>query len=93
MAVPQDVVNSIDRHIGRRIRIRRQMLRMSAAEAAAKLGVPQAVLAEYEEGLLRLDARALMRLVAVLGVRIRYFYDGMSVVQDEATPVQRRVND
>ena len=66
---------------------------MSAAEAAAKLGVSQAVLAEYEEGLLRLDARGLMRLTAVLGVRMRYLYDGIAVGQPESLPFQRRVND
>jgi transcriptional regulator with XRE-family HTH domain len=93
MAVSRDDVNSIDRHIGRRVRIRRQMLRMSAAEAAAKLGVPQAVFAEYEDGLLRLDPRALMRLRTVLGVRVRYFYDGITLAPDAAAPVQRRVND
>ena len=89
----RDAVNSIDRHIGRRVRIRRQMLRMSTAEAAAKLGVSQTVFGEYEEGLLRLEPRALMRLMAVLGVHIRYFYDGLAAAADEAAPVQRRVND
>ena len=93
MEVSRDAVNSIDRHIGRRIRIRRQMLRMSTAEAAAKLGVPQSVFGEYEEGLLRLDPRGLMRLMAVLGVRIRYFYDGIVLAPDQAAPFQRRVND
>jgi transcriptional regulator with XRE-family HTH domain len=88
----REPVNSIDRHIGRRIRIRRQLLRMSSAEAAARLGVREAVFAEHEVGLLRLDALALIRLSGVLGVRLRYFYDGL-LASDEAAPVVRRVND
>jgi transcriptional regulator with XRE-family HTH domain len=88
----REPVNSIDRHIGRRIRIRRQLLRMSSAEAAARLGVPEAVFAEYEAGLLRLDARSLLRLVGVLDVRLRFFFDGIVTVE-EAHPAARRVND
>ena len=90
----RDPVNSIDRHIGERIRVRRRLLRMSAAEAAAKLGVSEAVLAEFEAGLLRIDVRTLMRLVPLLGVRMRYFYDGLAAAAEpEAFPLVRRVND
>jgi transcriptional regulator with XRE-family HTH domain len=88
----RESVNSIDRHIGRRIRVRRQLLRMSCAEAAARLGVREAVFAEHEAGLLRVDVPTLIRLSGVLGVRLRYFYDGVEA-SDAAMPVVRRVND
>ena len=72
--------------------MRRQLLRMSCAEAAARLGVSEGVLAEYELGLLRVEARVLCRLVPLLGVRMRYFYDGLA--QDGAlTPLARQAND
>lgn len=93
MDMMRDPVNSIDRHIGRRVRIRRQMLRMSSAEAAAKLGVPIAVLEEYETGVLRLDVRSLVRLAPILSVRMRYFYDGIIAADEAAPPTARRVND
>jgi len=86
----RNTVNSIDRHLGRRLRVRRELLRMSSAEAAARLGVNEAVLAEYELGLLRVDARTLFRLMLLLGVRMRYFYDGLG--SDEIVSA-RRVND
>lgn len=88
----RESVNSIDRHIGRRIRVRRELLRMSPTEAAARLGVREAVFAEHEAGILRIDALALIRLSGVLGVRLRYFYDGM-VATDRSVPYMRRVND
>ncbi len=93
MDLVRNPVNSIDRHIGRRIRIRRQMLRMSPAEAAAKLGVPISVLAEYEGGLLRLDVRSLVRMASLLSVRMRFFYDGVATIDDACLQASRRVND
>ena len=92
MEPTRESVNSIDRHIGQRIRVRRQLLRMSTAEAAARLGVRETVFLEYEAGLLRLDALGLIRLSGVLGVRLRYFYDGMAA-REEASAAVRRVND
>ncbi len=85
-------VNSIDLHIGRRIRIRRLLLRMSVAEAAVRLGVREQVFEEYEAGLLRLDAVGLIRLSGVFGVRMRYFFDGAEMADEELSAV-RRVND
>ncbi len=63
---------------------------MSTTEAAAKLGVCEAVLAEYELGLLRIDARVLFRMVQLLGVKTRYFYEGVAVA---AAVERRRAND
>ncbi len=65
---------------------------MSAAEAAAKLGVSEGVLAEYELGLLRIDARTLFRMVQLFGVKARYFYEGMDVEERRADRL-RRAND
>lgn len=93
MDLLHDPVNPIDRHIGRRISVRRQFVRMSPAEAAAKLGISQSLLAEYEAGLLRADPRMLLRLVSLLGVRLRYFYDGLPGANDVIAPIARRAND
>ncbi len=87
----RESVNSIDRHIGRRIRARRELLRISVAEASARMGVCEVVFAEHEDGLLRINAMALIRLSGVLGVRLRYFYDGL--VASDSVPALRRVND
>ena len=86
-------MNSIDRHIGRRVRIRRELLRMSSTEAAVRLGVSEAILAEYELGLLRIDARTLFRMVQLFGVKTRYFYEGVASDGLAARPFPRRAND
>lgn len=86
-------VNTIDRHIGRRVRIRRELLRMSPTQAAARLGVSEAILAEYELGLLRIDARTLFRMVQLLGVKTRYFYEGVLAEAVVERPVPLRAND
>lgn len=80
-------VNPIDRHVGGRLRARRLFLRISAAEAGARLGCSQAVLAEFETGALRVDPQTMYRLTGLLGVSVRYFYLGLPSA--EAAPAPR----
>jgi transcriptional regulator with XRE-family HTH domain len=76
--MPLNPANAIDRHMGEQLRARRLLLRMSAAEAAARLGRTEQVLAEFESGALRMDPLTLYRLSGLLGVSVRYFYQGLS---------------
>lgn len=91
MSVSRSGVNSVDHHIGDRIRCRRQLLKMSITEAAVRLGVSESVFLEFESGELRIDAMTLLRLSGLMGVKVRYFYAGLTGAG--ALPALRRVND
>jgi RNA polymerase sigma-70 factor (ECF subfamily) len=66
--------NSVDVHVGSRVRARRLMLQMSEDWLAGMLEVSLAKLEEMEVGTLRIDHATLMRLCDYLDVPERYFY-------------------
>ena len=67
---------AIDRHIGRRLRTRRMILRMSQTELGKVVGVTFQQLQKYEKGTNRLRASTLQKLAAVMKVPITYFFEG-----------------
>ena len=68
--------NSIDRHVGSRIRLRRQLLNLSQERLGEELGVTFQQVQKYERGTNRVGAGRLWHLAKVLDVPVSFFYEG-----------------
>ncbi|TRO95922.1 helix-turn-helix transcriptional regulator [Glycocaulis profundi] len=70
--------NPVDRHVGSRVRLRRQLLNMSQEKLGEELGVTFQQVQKYERGANRIGAGRLWVLARVLDVPVSFFYDGVS---------------
>ena len=68
----------VDTHVGTRIRLRRQILKMSQEKLGAELGVTFQQVQKYERGANRVGASRLWALAGVLEVPIGFFFEGLS---------------
>lgn len=66
---------TIDVEVGVRLRHRRQQLKLSQSDLAARLNIAQAQLAKYESGANRLSVGRLVECAAALDVPLTYFVD------------------
>lgn len=78
---PQGEPNPIDVHVGKRIKIRRNLLGWSQETLGLKLGLTFQQVQKYEKGLNRVSASRLWDFAVVMDTPISFFYDDM----DEAT--------
>ena len=84
--------NSIDKHVGARVRMRRMMLKMSQTSLGNALGVTFQQVQKYEKGTNRIGAGRLQQIAGLLQVPIEFFFEGapapqpMSGKSREATP-------
>jgi transcriptional regulator with XRE-family HTH domain len=69
--------NDVDTHVGKRLRQRRLIRRLSQRELAAKLGISPQQLQKYEIGQNRITAARLYNCAEVLDVPIWSFYVGL----------------
>ena len=69
--------NPIDIHVGSRIRLRRQILKMSQEKLGDELGVTFQQVQKYERGANRVGASRLYRLSCVLEVPVQFFFEGL----------------
>jgi transcriptional regulator with XRE-family HTH domain len=65
-----------DRHVGRRVRMRRMMLAMSQEQLADALGVTYQQVQKYERGANRIGASRLQQISHVLQVPVVFFFEG-----------------
>jgi DNA-binding XRE family transcriptional regulator len=72
-------LETIDIHIGRRIRSRRRILGLNQSEVARRIGVTFQQVHKYETGQSAVTAARLYAIAAALGVTFDYFYDDMPV--------------
>ncbi len=70
--------NSIDIHVGSRVRLRRNQLGLTLMTLAKAVGVTYQQLQKYERGVNRVGASRLFNLSRVLGVPISYFFEDLS---------------
>lgn len=73
----QRATNSVDGHIGRRVRERRLEIGMSQERLAELLGVTFQQIQKYEKGINRVAASRLYDMTDALDVDIAYFFDGL----------------
>ncbi|MGB3456270.1 MAG: helix-turn-helix domain-containing protein [Litorimonas sp.] len=70
--------NPVDVHVGARIRLRRQVMKMSQEKLGDQLGVTFQQVQKYERGTNRVGASRLWRLSQVLDVPVGFFFEGMT---------------
>ena len=70
--------NPVDVHVGARIRLRRQVLKMSQERLGEALGVTFQQVQKYERGANRVGASRLWRLSQVLDVPVSFFFEGLT---------------
>lgn len=70
--------NPVDRHVGSRVRLRRQLLNMSQEKLGEQLGVTFQQVQKYERGANRIGAGRLWVLARVLDVPVSFFYEGVA---------------
>jgi transcriptional regulator with XRE-family HTH domain len=82
--------DSIDKLVGRNIRIQRLAKGLSQTELAQKLGVTFQQVQKYEKGVNRIGCGRLFQIARILGVHVMDFFDG----SDAGKPtVARNVRD
>ena len=64
--------NLVDRHVGSRVRLRRQLLNMSQEKLGDELGVTFQQVQKYERGANRIGAGRLWTLARVLDVPVSF---------------------
>jgi len=86
--------NPIDQHVGSRVRLRRQLKKMSQEKLGDELGVTFQQVQKYERGANRVGASRLYRLSRVLEVPVQFFFEGLGdkttvtgLAEDDQTPI------
>ena len=69
--------NPVDVHVGTRVRLRRQVLKMSQEKLGDQLGVTFQQVQKYERGSNRVGSSRLWRKSEVLKVTVGFFFDGL----------------
>lgn len=75
--VVRDGPRPVDVHVGKRVRLRRQLLGMSQQQLADSLDLTFQQIQKYESGANRLSAGRLYALATILDVPISFFFDDM----------------
>src|SRR6202048_3742919 len=68
--------NPIDKHVGRRVRMRRMMLSMSQEKLGDALGLTFQQVQKYEKGTNRIGASRLQQISNILQVPVSFFFEG-----------------
>ncbi len=66
--------DSIDVHVGKRLRVRRSLAGLSQEKLAEQIGLTFQQVQKYERGINRISAERLYQFSEILGVPIEYFY-------------------
>jgi len=68
--------NPVDKHVGRRVRMRRMMLAMSQEKLGNALGLTFQQVQKYEKGTNRIGASRLQQISHILQVPVAFFFEG-----------------
>src|SRR5262249_9968356 len=68
--------NPVDKHVGRRVRMRRLMLAMSQEKLGDALGLTFQQVQKYEKGTNRIGASRLQQISHILQVPVAFFFEG-----------------
>lgn len=72
----------VDKHVGKRLRMRRSLLGMSQEKLADSVGVTFQQIQKYEHGTNRVSAGRLLKFSEILQVPIDYFYEDLERKRD-----------
>lgn len=76
----------LDRHVGRRVRLRRTLLGLTQQELGEQIGVTFQQIQKYERGTNRISASRLWEIARVLKVPVAFFFEDFQENPD--TPEQ-----
>ena len=68
--------NPVDKHVGRRVRMRRMMLAMSQGKLGDALSLTFQQVQKYEKGTNRIGASRLQQISHILQVPVAFFFEG-----------------
>ena len=68
----------VDAYVGRRIKQRREDMKMSQERLADMMGISFQQVQKYERGLNRVGASRLFQLCGIMGVESTFFFDGLA---------------
>jgi transcriptional regulator with XRE-family HTH domain len=71
--------NSVDRHVGARIRMRRVMLTLSQTQLGDALGLTFQQVQKYEKGTNRVGASRLQHIASILQVPVSFFFEEIPI--------------
>lgn len=93
----QRSANSVDSHVGSRVRLRRLELGLSQEKLADQLGITFQQVQKYERGTNRIGASRLHQIALVLQTPITYFFEGASETPgngtQETSPLSQALGD
>ncbi len=94
-ATPESLAmaNSIDLHVGKRLRRRRRLLGLTQQQLAESIGIRFQQIQKYECGANRVTASRLYELAVALNVPVGYFFEGLQVGQAPGQPNAQPAND
>ncbi len=72
----------VDKHVGKRLRIRRSLLGLSQEKLAEQVGVTFQQVQKYERGANRVSSSRLFQFSKILGVPVDYFFDEMDKLME-----------
>lgn len=82
--------SEIDRHVGLRLRERREALAISQGRLGRHLGLTFSQIQKYEKGSNRIGAGRLYQMAGFLGVSIGYFFEGLERSEEVAADRRNR---
>ena len=71
------MANSIDAHVGKRLRQRRRLLGLTQQQLAGEVNIRFQQIQKYESGANRISASRLWSLAKALDVPVSYFFEGL----------------
>jgi transcriptional regulator with XRE-family HTH domain len=74
-AIPKKAPNPVDKHVGRRVRMRRKMLAMSQGKLGRALGLSFQQVQKYEKGANRIGGSRLQQISQILQVPVAFFFE------------------
>lgn len=67
----------VDKHVGKRLKIRRNLMGMSQDDLAREIGVTFQQIQKYEHGTNRISAGKLFEFAEVMNVMVDFFFEGL----------------
>lgn len=79
----------IDVHVGRQLRLARELAGLTQTDIGKKLGMSFQVVQKYEQGEIRVSASRLFQLSVLMDKPVAYFFEGFEVGGEAPSEMQR----
>jgi transcriptional regulator with XRE-family HTH domain len=86
VTLSDSIPNPIDIHVGKRVKLRRNILHITQQQLAKMLGLTFQQIQKYEKGGSRIGASRLWDISKVLGVPVGFFYEEIDDETDAQSP-------